>query len=347
MQGLRIAGFAPIDWVGAVFSTPLISLVLAMIAVGGYVAFSRPPRPALTVLSGAAGRSVNKRYAPERHALAIAALAVAAVFAAEDIVRGSGLVGDGAVPWWRFAIPVVSSTLAIGFLVVVIMLRGSGPAEAPVVTGARRTWTSFGPRVGLILWGVVFLLLVATTIGAGLTSAADDRGQYRWLEIPIPNEAAVDPIRLGYYGWAFGLPVLIAVAALLVTTAIALRRNAARPFIRPETVAAERGLRADVASGAVAVSTAGMLLAMAGAWRLIARAGSPAQLWIQGRNGGEPYEAAWRYAELATVVGWGAPVLELIAFGLLFVVTARLGRKRPSSPDEHRAELADAARAGR
>lgn len=347
MYGLRIAGFAPIDWLAAAFSTPLTSLVLAMIAVGGYVAFTGSGRHAPMVLHGAAERSVNKRYAHERRALAISALAVVAVFAAEDIVRGSALHADGAVSWWRFATPVVSSALAVGVLAAVITRRGSGPAEAAVMTGARRTWTTFGPRVGLILCGVVSVFLIATTIGAGLTSSADDRGQHIWLEIPIPNEAAIDPIRLGYYGWAFGAPVLIAVAALLVTTVIALRRNAARPFIRPETVAAERGLRADVASGAVALSTAGMLLAMGGAWRLIARAGSPAQLWIDGQNGGEPYDATWRYAELASVAGWAAPILELIAFGLLFVVAAKMGKKRPSSPDARIDELADAAGTGR
>jgi hypothetical protein len=194
----------------------------------------------------------------------------------------------------------------------------------------------------------VLLLLVATTIAAGATSAADGRGQYIWLEIPIPNEAEIDPIRLWYYGWAFGVPVLIALAALIVTTALALRVNAARPFIRPETVAAERGLRSEVASGAVAVATAGMLLALAGAWRLIARAGSGTQLWIEGQNGGDPYEAAWRYAELATAAGWLAPILEVTAFALLLLVIATPRRKWPSaSPDEQRDALVDVARADR
>ncbi|WP_194408623.1 hypothetical protein [Microbacterium cremeum] len=348
MHGFRTANFSPIDWAEAAFSTPLTSLLLAVIVAGAAIVFvgSRPSTH--VVLSEGAARSFKKRYAPERHTLAIAAIAVIVVFAAENVIRGYVINLGDAVSWWRFATPVASSVLAVAILAALIVLRGSAPSEARVVTGARRTWTTFGPRVGLILCGAVLLLLVATTIAAGVTSAADSRGQYIWLEIPIPNEAEIDPIRLWYYGWAFGVPVLIALAALLVATALALRVNAARPFIRPETVAAERGLRSEVASGAVAVATAGMLLALAGAWRLIARAGSPSQLWVEGENGGNPYDAAWRYAELAAVVGWLAPILEVIAFTLLFLVVARPRQKWPSpSPDEQRDDPVDAARADR
>ncbi|MFB7890980.1 hypothetical protein ACFC1I_02095 [Microbacterium sp. NPDC056044] len=348
MHGFRTANFSPLDWVGAAFSTPLTSLLLAVVVSGAVIAFVGSRASTHVVLSEGAARSVKNRYAPERRALAIAAIAVVVVFVAENIIRGYVTNLGDAVSWWRFATPIASSALSIAILAALITFRGSAPSEAPVVTGARRTWTTFGPRGGLILCGVVLLLLLATTIAAGVTSAADGRGQYIWLEIPIPNEAEIDPIRLWYYGWAFGVPVLIALAALIVTTALALRVNAARPFIRPETVAAERGLRSEVAGGAVAVATAGMLLALAGAWRLIARAGTATQLWIEGQNGGDPYEAAWRYAELATAAGWLAPILEVIAFTLLLLVAARLRQKWPSpSPDEQLDERVDAATAGR
>lgn len=348
MGQFRTADLSPIDWVGAAFSTPLVSLVLAAIVAGVLLLLATPRERGVQVaLSEAAARSFKKRYAPERRTLGIAAIAVVVVFAAENVIRGYVLNLVDVVSWWRFATPVASIILAIAVLVTLIVLRGSGASETPVVTGARRMWTTFGPRMGLILSGVVLLLLVGTTIAAGVTSAADDRGQYVWLEIPIPNEDAIDPIRLWFYGWTFGLPVLIALAALIVTTWLALHFNAVRPLIRPETAAAERGFRSEVASGAVAVATAGMLLALAGAWRLIARAGSGTQLVIEGQNGGEPYEAVWRYAELGTVAGWLAPILEIIAFTLLFLIVAKLRRKWPSTPDTERDELVDAAEARR
>lgn len=348
MHRFRTLDFSPTDWVGAAFSTPLVSVVLAVIVASVLILFMGPRRTAQPGLSEAAARSVKKRYAPERRTLAIAATAVVVVFVAENVIRGYVLNLGDVVSWWRFATPVASSVLAIAVLAALIFFRGSASSEAPVVTGARRTWTTFGPRVGFILSGAVLLLLVCTTIAAGATSAADDRGQYIWLEIPIPNEGSIDPIRLWYYGWAFGVPVLIVTAALVVATAFALQFNAARPLIRPETAAAERGLRSEVASGAVAVATAGMLLALAGAWRLIARAGSPSQLWIEGKNDGNPYEAVWRYAELGTVTGWVAPILEVIAFTLLFLIVARLrGKWASPSPDAQRDERVDLAKAGR
>lgn len=348
MHGLMTANFSPLDWVGAALSTPLTSLLLAAFVAGAVIVIVGSRASTHVVLSEGAARSVKTRYAPERRTLLISAIAVVGVFVTENVVRAYVINLGDAVSWWRFATPVASSALAIAILAALIALRGSTPSEAPVVTGARRTWTTFGPRVGLILCGVVLLLLIATTIAAGATSAADGRGQFIWLEIPIPNEAEIDPIRLWYYGWAFGVPVLITLVALIVATALALRVNAARPFIRPETVAAERGLRSEVASGAVAVATAGMLLALAGAWRLIARAGSGTQLWIEGQNGGDPYEAAWRYAELAAAAGWLAPILEVTAFALLLLVIAPMRRKWPSaSPDEQRDALVDVARTDR
>jgi len=116
-----------------------------------------------------------------------------------------------------------------------------------------------------------------------------------------------------------------------------LHTNATRPFMRPETVTAEREARREVAIGTVRIATAGMLLAPAGAWRFIASAGSTSSLVINGQNEGNSYEVAWRYAELATAAGWLAPVLEIAAFVLLLLVASSL-RRRPAAKSEH-AEL--------
>jgi hypothetical protein len=108
-----------------------------------------------------------------------------------------------------------------------------------------------------------------------------------------------------------------------------LRSNAVRPFLRPETVGAEQGARVEIASGVVRIASAGTLLALAGAWRFIARAGSISQLTTvdaEGRSGS--YETTWRYAEFAVAAGWLAPALEITAFVLLLLVASRLRRVR-------------------
>ncbi|MEZ3161622.1 hypothetical protein AB1K54_13920 [Microbacterium sp. BWT-B31] len=338
-------GFGLIDWVGAAFSSPLVSLALAVLAAGVFLVFvgARGRRRELVSLSEAAARSVRSRYMPERRILGIAALAVIVVFAAENVIRGYLLNLVDVVSWWRFATPLASSFLAIVVLAALVLLRGSAASESPVVTGVRRSWTTFGPRVGLIVCGIVLVVLVGTTIAAGVASVADDHGRYIWLEIPIPNEGAIDPIRLWFYGWAFGVPVLIALGALIAATGAVLHLNAARAFIRPDTVSSERALRAEVASGTVSIATAGMLLALAGAWRLIASAGSTWQLVIEGQNGGNPYEAVWRFAELGAVAGWLAPAIEIVAFTLLFLVASELrrGTTEPSA-DAKSSELVEA-----
>ena len=144
------------------------------------------------------------------------------------------------VSWWRYATPVFSAFLGISVVLGLIVTRGTTPPEAPVLPAARRTWLSFSPRRGIIGASIALLVLVATTIAAGLASSPDGQGRYIWLAIPVPNEVAIDPIRPWFYGWAYGVPVLICVAVLTAVTWAVLHTNAARPYIRPETVTAER-----------------------------------------------------------------------------------------------------------
>lgn len=107
-----------------------------------------------------------------------------------------------------------------------------------------------------------------------------------------------------------------------------LRSNALRPFLRPETVGAEQGARVEVATGVVRIATAGILLALAGAWRFIARAGSISQLTIEGEGRSDSYDTIWRYAEFAIAGGSLAAGLEITAFVLLLLVASRLRRMR-------------------
>ncbi|WP_282854856.1 hypothetical protein, partial [Microbacterium oxydans] len=116
-----------------------------------------------------------------------------------------------------------------------------------------------------------------------------------------------------------------------------LHASAARPFLRPETVLAEQHERRDIATGITRVATSGALLALAGAWRFIAEAGAVNGVAIEGRGHGAPYEAFWRYGEVAAVGGWLAPAVEIAAFVLLLLVSAQL------CPPGHDAEPADAA----
>ncbi|MBW9095767.1 hypothetical protein JNB62_18970 [Microbacterium jejuense] len=318
-------GWTPIDLVGAAFSLPLVSLGLAGLIVVGMRVLAR----ARHATRGSAASSVAARYVPERRTLGIAAIAVIVLFAGQDVILGYVIELSDAIAWWRYATPVWSACVAIVVVWGVVLVHGTTPPESPTLSGTRRTCLGFGPRIGLIGAAAALVALVATTVAAGITSSPDGQGQWVWLVIPVPNEAQIDPVRVVFYGWAYGVPVLVAAAALVASTWVALRGNAMRPYLRPDTVTQEGVARRSGARGIVRLATAGLLLALAGAWRLIGDAGSAGSLTILGVNEGRPYEAAWQYAEFALDARWGAPVLEIVAFVLLLLVgTGLLGARR-------------------
>jgi len=333
MSRISNVSIGPADLVGAAFSTPLFSLVVALVVAGLVLALSGSERSDRAVARNTVARS---RYAPESRTLGAVAIATVVIFVGENILRGYILNVADVVSWWRFALPLILSALGLIVLLGLIVTRGTTPPEIPVANGARRSWTTFGPGLGIGAACASLAALLATTIPAGLASSPDDRGRYIWLVIPVPNEATIDPIRQWFYGWAYGVPVLACLAVLVPATWAVLHYNASRPYLRPETVIDERGARREIAAGTVRVALAGMLIALAGAWRFIAQAGTGSQLIINGENGGAPYDVTWRYAELAVAGGWLAPVLEIIAFTVLLIVAARgLRRSTRGSVGNH------------
>ncbi len=331
MRGSNV--FDPVQVVEGVlsFSPVLFGIALLVFGCAAIIA-SRSTRRA-SHDSVAESLSVRQRYERERRTLGIAALVVVALFFAELLFRGYFFAGPGLVSWWQFATPLFVAALGIGAVLVQIMTSGTTRPEAPVMLPTRRNWTSFCSRSALIGACVVILALVATTLAAGVASTPNGDGQYVWLTIPVPNEAAIDPIRVRFYGWAYGVPVLMCLIALVGVTWATLDRNAARPYLSRETVTAERMARRAIAHGGLRIAMAAMLLTLASSWRLVASSGSISQLTIMGQSGGEPYEASWRYAELAVAAGWAAPFLEIAAFVLLLLVAHSGLRSRPVVPE--------------
>ncbi|MGH3689396.1 MAG: hypothetical protein ACRDT7_04495 [Microbacterium sp.] len=314
----------PWQMFGGLLSMPWVSLILAaIIAVGITVSPRWRARTETRVrLAPPASGAVFARYAPEHRTLGVVAIAVIGFFVAENLITAYALNLYGVVSWWRYALPVFTACVGVAVLLILIATRGSTPPERPVAS-ARRTWLSFTSRLGSAGTAIVLLALTTTTLLAGLASSNIDGGPYVFLEIDVPNQA-IDPIRPWFYGWAYGVPVLICTAALIAVTVAALHTNAARSFLRPETVVAEQRERRDIATGIARIATAGALLSLAGAWRFIAEAGSISGLAIEGDGRSDSYEAFWRYGEVAAVGGWLAPVLEITAFVLLLLVTAQL-----------------------
>lgn len=318
-------GIGSIDLAGLFWSTPLFSLALAVIIAPVAIAFSRSRvRRKATVEAPPA--AVFAQYATEGRMIAAGAVLVIVVLAASTIAIDYVIV-DQSIRWWRFTLGLAAVTLVLAIVVALIVTRGTRRPEVPAVSPVRRHWASFSSRTAMAVTVVVAVLLVATTLFGGFTSEADSDGNWRWLALPIVNEASIDPLRLNYYGWTFGVPVLVAMVAALGVAWVALDRSAARPFLRPDTVEAERQLRRHTASGIYTLVVSAMMLALAGAWRMIADAGTVRELTIGGDPSG-PYEVVWRHADLAAVLAVEAPVLEVAAF--LFLIDIAVSRMLPS-----------------
>lgn len=326
------AALGPLELTGAALSSPLFSLLLAFVATGCVLLVASRPARTRVGFRRSEPRSVRATYSLERRTLGIAATSIVVAFVVEFVLRGYVLTDLG-VSWWRFAFPLICGLVGILATVTVIRTRGTASPESPVIDGTRRSWRSFTSRSAAVTASVAISALIATTISSGLVSSPNGQGQYVWLAVPIPNESDVDPLRLPFYGWAYGAPVLVCLVALTAATWWVLDRNAARPYRRPQTVSAERVARRETARNATLLTTAATLLSVGGAWRLIANGGSVSHLEIIGDDGISSYDAAWRFAELAVAAGWCAPLLETIAFTLLlFVVTT--GLRREPAPSE-------------
>ncbi|MBP3976571.1 hypothetical protein [Microbacterium sp. BLY] len=315
------------DIVGAILSSPAVSLLLGIVvaALVSVTPWWRTRRVPAARLTGDGALALAARHTPERRLLAVGALAVLATGVTVEVLARHVLTLSGQVSWWRYAAPVFSAAAVLAVLALLITIRRVRGTTRPVVTGARRTWLSFRPRVGLPAAGLSLLALVLTTIAAGCASSNIHGGPFVFLEIPAPN-TDVDPIRVWFFGWAYGIAVLICCALLAVSAVWALTANATRPFLRAETVPAEHHERARIAAGIAQIATGGVLLTLATAWRFIGDAGRIGPLTIEDAG---TFETVWRYADIAGAAGAAAPVLEVVAVALLVLSALSMRSSAP------------------
>lgn len=352
---LELLASAPDQLLFAIAAHPLFSFGIALLLAAAIV-IARGRREATGVAQARGvedAAAVSARYLPEYRALGLGALAVIVVFFVENLLTGYFMNLANVVEWWRYATPIFAAALAIVVVGALIVLRGSRPPEVPLPSPTRRGWASFSARSGLIGAGLALAGLVATTVWAGLMSSSDGAGRFIYIEMAVPN-TDVGPVRPWFYGWSYGVPVLLCLVALAAVVWLVLRGNAVRPYIRPEGVHAENRARGAIAASVVGIASAGMLLALGGAFRFIGRSGGYGRLVMEGEDGSDrDYEMVWQGAQFAAMANWLAPVIEVAAFVLLLLVAARMlgarGR-RQTSADSELAELvglASGAPAGR
>lgn len=277
----------------------------------------------------------------------IAALVVLAIIAVVTLLRRrSGRAARIAMPWtvqvaaiavlvawiasislplelaWRYTLAPAAA--ALGALLVVLVDRRARAGRASTTALTRRTWRTFVPHRSLIIAGSVAAALVLVTVAAGLASSADahavehgEAAEFRWLQVGGDASGGVFSL-VPFFGWWYGVPVVIALAVTLAIVVGALRAIAVAPF-RDAAVAAETAERTVRAHGIVLVTTFAMLVLLGGVLQFIGFAGASG-LFVPADDGTE-YSWTSGFAGIAVpsiIVGWLLQVAALT--GLLGIV---------------------------
>ena len=163
---------------------------------------------------------------PTRDRLAAAVLGV--VGWVLPLVLSFSMVGQ--FRWWPEVLPI-----AAGIVAVLVAGRGvTAPvaADRPVLDLRRRGPLTFTRGVEASAAAVTTVVLALTVLGAGLLSSQDDEGRYAFITIPVGDATASTE----FFGWYYGLPVVVAAAVLVVVTLAGLHRIARAPRVDADRV---------------------------------------------------------------------------------------------------------------
>lgn len=174
------------------------------------------------------------------------------------------------VLWWRYSAPLLVGVVVLAVLFVHLVQNRVAP-EAPVFSSTPRNWRTFTRPRDLVLAAIALVLTVFTVLAAGAASSPDDNGLYSMLIIWNGDEVAGQAT---FFGWAYGISVLLAILALAVVLFSVLRTDAVQPFRRPESVAAESVIRRQNSLLISRFAVATMALTLGGSWIDIGFAGT-------------------------------------------------------------------------
>ena len=263
-------------------------------------------------------RTVRTSYGPDQRRLALAG--GLGILLAWFFVNALGYFSFAPfqVRWWVAVAPVLVATVAV--VVALLRARPDARPEVPVTPLARRGWLSFTRRRDSITGMIVLAALVVTVIAAGAASAPDDNGWYAIILIPVGDQGAGSAT---FFGWAYGLPLLAAVVVLAAALAWALHRDAARPFLRPDTVAAETAARRSTSAVLFSLAVPAALLGLASAVHMVADAGlGSVGVGIPGVGN---FNYSTGYAAFAPAMMWLSGGLRVWA--IVWLLLAILGRR--------------------
>lgn len=286
------------------------------------------------------GAEVKQKYAAERGTCCAVAAGIIVLFFMDLALRGYVFTSINTIHWWRFATPLALAAIGLCAALAVITLRGSSPPLTAAISATPRAWHSFSSRAQLSLTGCAAVALLLTCLLAGAASSTDDQGRYVLNTLGVPNVPSELGSRFPFFGWTYSIPVMVCIGLLLLVCWSALRANAIRPYLSPETASQERDMRTQSASAITAITLAAILLTLATSWQMIAAAGSLHTLTVSSENGSTSYDMVNGFTGVAVAMGWCVPVWYISAFVLLIVTIAKSIRTRSAAAESAHKEMA-------
>lgn len=236
--------------------------------------------------------------------------------------------------WWPFIVPFVGGVLGV----CLVGLPSSGERALRTAAGVtvdhrRRSWLAFVSPVAASTGIAVFVVMVVTVLAAGAMSSPDDSGRFTQFTMPVGDGTAGTL----FFGWYFGVPVLVGTMILAGTTWFWLSHGARTP-IAAQGRFSDEFLRRQRASALLRIATAATCVVIGEAWALIARA-AQLTITIPGTGAGV-IEFGTSFAAIGSILAVAAYMLQ--GSGLALLVAVLIRRRLPALPQPTRAEPAAA-----
>lgn len=206
--------------------------------------------------------------------------------------------------------PHFVTPLVFGIIGAIMLLlprpRPSAGRSADLTPRAAMTFTR---RSWLMPGGIAVILVLISTVLAGLASVPDGDGRYTIYRV----DAGIGSVGSGIYGWHYSIPTLVLLAVLLALVVLGLRRIA-RPAWRADQSRDAQARRQRVLV-LIALTTGAVLLHLGDIWASLAASAELRGIFPSGQG---PVRIGSDFAALAPPLRVGAWLAEASGYLLWF-----------------------------